>query len=1280
MLKRNTKNLSIALLAVVMVLSLAIGLGFTPKTANAATTGALYDGSQASPSVPENLNDTTSGVQINFIGSGSLALDTNARATLKLPTESVGLDYNAMLKVPNSKQIQFVVPANVTLEIKYIIGSGSSNKYYGFFDEVTAPSNISSTNGVSTGSTQAKKENGSNASFYWDGTEHTQKIEGGASGRTKYICFKEQCCIARLTYSITIANANQWTVTYDTQGGSAVNPQNVDKTAGTVNVNLSSVTPTKDGYRFIGWNTNKDATTAQYNANQTISISDNITLYAIWQKVSTISFETNGAGTIEDETKLKGEKVTLPTLTKANATFKGWSTTQNGSVEYKAGAEFTVGETDVTFYAIWEQSSYTVTFDGINKTVTVDKNSTIGTLPNAPTAPEGMEFDGWYTEKDGKGTEVTTAFKPSADIKVYPKWVAITYTITVDLNGHNVSDVPTSAKYGETVTLPQTIDGKFIKWSVDGADISGNTFTMPANNVNVVLVELVSAPGNDPSIEDVTVTFKDMSGKTLGSIKVDKGSKIDAYEHTYAQVPEGSLRFGGWYLDNAKNTHGNKFDFDEDLANENLTLYALWIDPVDTESFKNYIDYIMDTTKMPSSGVKPVWGSEGFKGSFNYIDGVFFNGLVTLYYQETNATKKEEYKKFFLDYVGAFVDSEGYILKVSKSSTSRVKMDANLEGSAEKRELDFICEAKILFDAYELSGNEKYIKAIEKYYGHLTTNMGDPVKGSYGNYSHKASGYTNQVWLDGMYMYAPYNARYLSATNADTQKFYDLRRQFEFIYDKMKAENGLYYHAFTQENAVWAADNDCSTHFWSRSVGWLTMGLVDVIEYFPEGDDKDFLKKMLNELLDSLISFKDKDTDMFYQLVDQDTFVEGFTKQYLSGRSVPGSIDGYTNDRKGSYYDRNYLETSGSSMIAYALMKGARLGYLNKGTYNYRQEGEETFEGIYNHSLVNEGSNVYHLYDICKMAGLDKSGGDRDGSTRYYLTGEAVTSDDGKGLGPFILAFIEYANESPTAPKTPDIRQKTVTFKNGESEVGTLNTYVNKTITALTAPTESGKTFSHWSTYPNGEPFDFSTPIEDNLTLYAVWEGEQFAFTKTFSKGEEFTTPSELSGYTFVGWTNDSGVNIYGSGQNVPESGEYFALYGKTTFLGGSIRTNAPTGVRFGFSVEFANVTSSEILTNIVGNMRAEYKLQINGKDTIVPAKRCYFDKGAIIMNVVIVDGADGLSSKSEIPITASLSVNVAGNNIATASGEKTIKQIAEAAYKAKQIDKTTAAKYGYKV
>ena len=98
----------------------------------------------------------------------------------------------------------------------------------------------------------------------------------------------------------------------------------------------------------------------------------------------------------------------------------------------------------------------------------------------------------------------------------------------------------------------------------------------------------------------------------------------------------------------------------------------------------------------------------------------------------------------------------------------------------------------------------------------------------------------------------------------------------------------------------------------------------------------------------------------------------------------------------------NYTETSGSAMIAYAIMKACRIGVLSKE--KYQAIGEEVFDAIIQYKLIEENEHI-KLTGICHVAGLGPDER-RDGSVEYYLS-EPVVSDDPKGVGPFMMAYAQ---------------------------------------------------------------------------------------------------------------------------------------------------------------------------------------------------------------------------------------------------------------------------------
>lgn len=172
-------------------------------------------------------------------------------------------------------------------------------------------------------------------------------------------------------------NTITYTVKYDANGGTG-SPSNQTKTKGKELV-LSTTVPTKEGYKFVNWNTKKDGTGTSYNAGSKYTTEASVTLYAQYEKELneeetkyTITFYTND-GTTEKSTKVvnKGDKVVKPEdPTREGYTFDGWYDKKENGKKYDFTKEVT---SDISLYAYWSKIG-----DKTNEDV--DKNSKTGDI------------------------------------------------------------------------------------------------------------------------------------------------------------------------------------------------------------------------------------------------------------------------------------------------------------------------------------------------------------------------------------------------------------------------------------------------------------------------------------------------------------------------------------------------------------------------------------------------------------------------------------------------------------------------------------------------------------------------------------------------------------------------------------------------------------------------------------------------------------------------------------------------------------------------------------
>jgi len=346
---------------------------------------------------------------------------------------------------------------------------------------------------------------------------------------------------------------------------------------------------------------------------------------------------------------------------------------------------------------------------------------------------------------------------------------------------------------------------------------------------------------------------------------------------------------------------------------------------------------------MIENAKKPRWG---------YTHGLVVKAMLEEW-KHTNNSFYYDYAKIYAD---SLIDIQGRIKTYSRSSYN----------------LDNINPGKILFDLYAKSNDERYKIAMDT----LRQQLREQPRTSEGGFWHKQR-YTNQMWLDGLFMGSPYLAQY-GATFADPFVFGDVVNQIKTIarhtYDP---KTGLFYHGWDESKEQQWANKKTGTSpcFWSRSIGWYAASLVDVLDYLPENTEgRDSVLTIVRTVASGIKKYQDNKSGVWYQVTDQ------------------GS-------RKG-----NYPESSASSLFVYFLCKSINKGYISK---DYIKTSRKGFNGLVRNFMKKESDGTYSITNCCSVAGL---GGDkvyRDGSFEYYI-GEPVIDNDPKSVGSFILAAIEY--------------------------------------------------------------------------------------------------------------------------------------------------------------------------------------------------------------------------------------------------------------------------------
>ena len=372
------------------------------------------------------------------------------------------------------------------------------------------------------------------------------------------------------------------------------------------------------------------------------------------------------------------------------------------------------------------------------------------------------------------------------------------------------------------------------------------------------------------------------------------------------------------------------------------------------------------TAPQKFSGATPIEWSQRLANSemarqtnapkWDYTMGLFTLSLLKLNEQIPDA----RFVKFSEDKVGSLVSPDGTVKGYK----------------LEEFQLDALNPCKTLLELSKVSAEptERYFSGCAK----MVFQLEKQPRTFDGGFWHKQR-YTNQMWLDGIYMAAPFYAamgRYsVNPALVDDDVAKQIRLIDEHAYD---AKSGLNYHGWDAAKIQpWAnPQTGCSSNFWGRAEGWYAMALVDVLDYFPTNHPaRPQIISTLQKLSAGVLKFQDTQTGLWWQVLDQ------------------GS-------RKG-----NYREATASAMFVYALAKGVNHGYLSR---DYIPLIEKGYAGIIQNLIVNDGGK-WSLTKCCQVAGLGGSpsnGKYRDGSFDYYV-GEPVVKNDLKGVGPFILAGIE---------------------------------------------------------------------------------------------------------------------------------------------------------------------------------------------------------------------------------------------------------------------------------
>ena len=327
---------------------------------------------------------------------------------------------------------------------------------------------------------------------------------------------------------------------------------------------------------------------------------------------------------------------------------------------------------------------------------------------------------------------------------------------------------------------------------------------------------------------------------------------------------------------------------------------------------------------------------KSFLFDWSYYIGIVMEGLYYMYEAGTG----EKYRDYALSYLKA-VETDGRLNEYAGYVPDH-GVDCYKTASLLPAFMDHEEEIKILADAlyHDLAVvNAKYApKELGGNYYHVWRG-GKPPKFA--------------VWLDGLYMSQNFLARYAKKTGNEEELSRVAGRFFWVNEHLLDPKTGLFYHAGNHKE-------DVCPFFWLRACGWYAMAQIEVYECLS-GENKERLGAGLREFCRNMLAWRDEETGLWNNLI---------------------------NEPKGN---GNRAESSGSAMMAYVLMKGARLGALDQDMANI---GRDVFTRLTEQKLIGSA-----LTDVYLMA--TASGEDNYRRKDYYMPQE------GKGVGPYIMAYSE---------------------------------------------------------------------------------------------------------------------------------------------------------------------------------------------------------------------------------------------------------------------------------
>ena len=297
------------------------------------------------------------------------------------------------------------------------------------------------------------------------------------------------------TATVSVSAKTSYSVSYNANGGSGA-PGASTKWYGE-NLTLSTTKPTRSGYTFMGWGTSSSDTSVDYASGGTYSSNSGTTLYAIWKKDITLSYNANtGSGAPASETKTVYNATTSATFTipstiptKQYYKFTGWKT---GSTTYQPASQITISS-NTTLTAQWVEDYITPQYGAVS----AYRTNSAGTTNN------GSGTYGKLTFTWTNGSLSGTTFNTTATAKYQEHGASSWTTIT---NGSSTANTFSAVFGGGALSADKQYD---IQITLQDSGYPANTyvtyistelFTIDVNATGTAIGLMMVAPDTDDGV------------------------------------------------------------------------------------------------------------------------------------------------------------------------------------------------------------------------------------------------------------------------------------------------------------------------------------------------------------------------------------------------------------------------------------------------------------------------------------------------------------------------------------------------------------------------------------------------------------------------------------------------------------------------------------------------------------------------------------------------------------------------------------------------------------